>query len=75
MRAESMGGGGLEDIRFLKPVRPGERLTARVRVLEARPSQTRPERGTTVWEGELVDEAHEPVLRMRGLAFFRRRAV
>jgi acyl dehydratase len=73
-RAASMGGGGLEGIRFRKPVRPGHRLRERVRVLEARPSTTRPERGTTLWEGVLVDDAGEIVLEMRGRAFFRRRA-
>ena len=75
LHAASMGGGGFEDIRFLKPVRPGERLRARVRVVEARTSQSKPERGITLWEGVLVDDGEEPVLRLRGRAFFRRRSV
>jgi acyl dehydratase len=73
MRAASMGGGGLENIRMFKPVRPDERLRARVRVIEATPSKTRPERGTTLWEGVLVDDGGDVVFTMRGRAFFRRR--
>jgi acyl dehydratase len=73
LRAASMGGGGMEGIRFLKPVHAGERLRARVRVVESIRSRSRPERGTTLWEGVFVDDAGDDVLRMRGRSFFRRR--
>ena len=72
-RAASMGGGAMEDIRFLKPVRPGMRLHAEVTVLEATPSKTRPERGTSYWRGTFVDDDGHEVLVMHGRAFFRRR--
>jgi acyl dehydratase len=74
-RAASMGGGSMEDIRFLEPVRPGRRLHARVTVLEATPSKTRPERGTSYWRGTFVDDDGAEVLVMHGRAFFRRRDV
>jgi acyl dehydratase len=70
-----MGGGSMEDIRFLEPVRPGRRLHARVTVLEATPSKTRPERGTSYWRGTFVDDDGAEVLVMHGRAFFRRRDV
>ncbi|MBI1206942.1 MAG: acyl dehydratase [Azospirillum sp.] len=41
----SMGGGGGDDLRWLRPVRPGDTLRVRVEVLERIPSR-RPDRGT-----------------------------
>lgn len=73
LHAASMGGGAMEDIRFLEPIRPGMRLRARVAVLEATPSKTRPERGTVLWRGTFVDDTGADVLVMHGRAFFRRR--
>jgi acyl dehydratase len=73
IRAASMGGGAMEDIRFLQPIRPGDRLRAKVKVLEATLSKTREERGTSYWEGTFENDAGDVVLSMRGRAFFRRR--
>jgi acyl dehydratase len=72
-RSASMGGPGIEEIRFLKPVRPGERLRGQLRIAETRPSSKRAERGTIFFEGELLDDGDEPVLRMVGRAFVERR--
>src|SRR5215831_6245251 len=41
----SMGSPGVEEIRYLAPVRPGDHLTLRVEVLAERPSRSRPEMG------------------------------
>jgi acyl dehydratase len=41
----SMGSPGVDEVRWLRPVRPDDRLTLRVSVQEARVSQSRPERG------------------------------
>jgi acyl dehydratase len=72
--AASMGGGGFDDVRFPAPARAGEPLLARVRVLEAIPSRTRPDRGTSLWQGTFEDAGGRVVLSLRGLAFFRRRS-
>lgn len=40
-----MGSPGLDEVRWLKPVKPGDELTASYTVLDARPSQSRPEMG------------------------------
>ena len=48
----SMGSPGVEQIRWLHPVRPDDTLTARIRVLEKQPSQSRPERGRHEHVGE-----------------------
>ncbi len=41
----SLGSPGVDEVRWLRPVRPGDELSARVTVVEARPSQSKPDRG------------------------------
>ena len=41
-------GVGVDNLRYLKPVRAGDRLRARAEVLETRPSSSNPERGYLV---------------------------
>ncbi len=43
--ASSLPSPGIDELRWLRPVRPGDRLTVRVTVLEANRSRTRPDRG------------------------------
>jgi acyl dehydratase len=69
----SMGSPGVEQIRWLVPVRPGDVLRGRVTVLETAPSQTRPDRGTLITESEMVNQRDEVVMTMRGRGFVARR--
>lgn len=41
----SMGGPGIDELRFLAPVRPGDTISTTVEVLSARPSKSKPDRG------------------------------
>jgi len=68
----SMGSPGLEDIRWLAPVRPGDVLQATVEVVETRPSATRADRGTVImrWEAKVAGTV---VFRMTGRGLFGRR--
>lgn len=43
--ASSLGSPGVDELRWLLPVRPGDALTLTTTVLEARPSRSRPDRG------------------------------
>jgi acyl dehydratase len=70
----SMGSPGVEQLRWLVPVRPGDVLRGRVTVLETAPSQTRPDRGTLITESQLVNQRDEIVMTMRGRGFVARRA-
>ena len=45
LNSSSMGANAVEEVQWLKPVRPGDALTLRVTVLETRASQSRPEMG------------------------------
>jgi len=72
-RAASMGSPGLDELRWLKPVRPGDTLSASLTVLDASPSTHRPDRGTIHFRGEMRDEEGEVALRMTGRGYFARR--
>ena len=72
-RAASMGSPGLEEIKWHRPVRPGDVLHGRVTVLEATPSATRPGRGTVRIQGEVVNQEGEVATSVRGRTFFARR--
>ncbi|HVM16551.1 MAG TPA: MaoC family dehydratase [Gaiellaceae bacterium] len=69
----SVGSPGVEELRWLHPVRPGDVLTGRVRVVETRESQRNPTRGTVITESEAINQDGEVVMRMRARGFFARR--
>ncbi len=69
----SMGAPGVEELRWLVPVRPGDTLTARSRVLDMWPSERNPRRGTIYSEHEFVNQRAEVVMRMRVRGYIGRR--
>jgi acyl dehydratase len=71
--ANSMGSPGVDGIEWLQPVRPGDRLSGRVTVLEATPSRSRPDRGTIKTLGEMINQRGERVMTIRATGFFGRR--
>ena len=60
-REASMGSPGMDKVRWLRPVRPGDELRARCTVLESRPSSSRPDRGRTVIRTEILNQKDELV--------------
>jgi acyl dehydratase len=58
---DAQGSPGVENIRFRKPVRAGDRLSARYTVLVAEPSASRPTLGKVMGRTELVDDAGDVV--------------
>lgn len=69
------GSPGVDEIRYARPVRPGDRLTARLTVLGAVPSLSRAGTGVVKPKCELVDEGGEVVFSMILHSIFRRRPV
>lgn len=64
-RSASMGSPGLDEVRWLAPVRPGQRLEGRVTIGTLKASRSRPDRGFVTLHGELVDiETGTAVYRM-----------
>ena len=71
--AASMGSPGIEELRWLAPVRPGDTLTGRLTVLETTPSERRPDRGTVRIRGEMVNQDGVTVMSMTSRGHFGRR--
>jgi acyl dehydratase len=69
----SLGAGGLDELRWLKPVRPGDTLRGRLTVLGTKPSTRHPERGLLTCVGELFNQNGERVLMIRWSAMVGRR--
>ena len=64
---------GVDEVRWLLPVRPGDVLSIRVTVLEARRSRSKPDRGLVRSGVEVLNQRREAVMTMTGLNFIRRR--
>ena len=58
----SLGSPGLGSIRWKLPVRPGDVLRVRARVLDNRRSQSKPDRGTVTLEVEVLNQRDEVVM-------------
>lgn len=69
----SQGSPGVEELRWLAPVRPGDTLTGRLEVLEAVPSARRPDRGTVRIRAEMVNQDGVTVMSMTSRGHFGRR--
>lgn len=73
-RVASMGSPGVDELRWLRPVRPGDRLRVRVTVLEVRRSQTKPDRGAVLSLDEVVNQDDEVVMSVKGWGLYRTRS-
>jgi acyl dehydratase len=71
--SSSMGSPGLENIRWMKPVFPGDTLTLTHRVTESRPLNSKPDIGLVRAIWEMHNQRGEQVLHMEGYGMFRRR--
>lgn len=69
----SLGSPGSDEVRWLKPVRPGDTLRARFTVVEAIPSRSKPDRGVVKTFTEMLNQHGEVVMTMRGMGMFGRR--
>jgi acyl dehydratase len=67
----SMGSPGIDELRWLKPVRPGDRLRLKVTVVESRRSQSKPDRGMIQLLQEMTNQDDETVMTIRGWGMYR----
>ena len=70
-RAASLGSPGVQDIRWLKPVRAGDTLRLRMTVKENRRSQSKPDRGVVLHYWETFNQLDELVMTMQGFGMFK----
>jgi acyl dehydratase len=71
----SMGSPGVDEVRYLAPVRAGDSLTLRVEVIGARPSRSRPEMGLVVLRSQMINARCVPALEMTATLMLGRRSV
>ena len=64
---------GIDELRWLKPVRPGDTLSVRVTVVKAVPSRSKPDRGAVTSLIEVYNQAGETVMTLKPVNFIARR--
>ena len=72
-RSASLGSPGLDNIRWLVPVRAGDTITYRRVIMAARASDSKPGVGLLQSRSEAVNQRGETVMTMEGWGMFRRR--
>jgi acyl dehydratase len=73
LESSSLGSPGLENLRWLKPVYPGDTLCMRTTVLDARSMKSRPGIGLVLTQWQMFNQHGEAVLSMEGWGMFRKR--
>jgi len=69
----SFGSPGIDELRWLRPVRPGDTLRTIARVIETRPSASKPDRGLIRWGFRICNQRDEDVLTLASTIFIARR--
>jgi acyl dehydratase len=66
----SLGSPGVNELRWLKPVRPGDELSIRVTIREARRSRSKPDRGSVSNFVEVMNQNREVVMTMQSVGMY-----
>ncbi len=73
LNSASMGAPGVDEVRWLAPLRPGRQITLRTTVLETRASSSRPEMGFVKMLFEVIDDAGVTVMALTSSLIMGRR--
>jgi len=65
----SLGSPGVDELRWLKPVRPGDRISIRVTIRETRRSTSKPDRGLVHSFIEVLNQDRDVVMSMKAVNF------
>lgn len=68
-----LGSPGIDELRWLKPVYPGDTLFVRGKIIETRPSQSKPQMGSFRTETTVTNQDGVPVMRFTSIVLIRRR--
>lgn len=71
----SLGSPGIDELRWVRPVRPGDRIKVRVTVLQVRRSASKPGRGLMQLQQEVVNQHGEIVMTVRGWGLYKARGI
>ncbi|MBP6817821.1 MAG: MaoC family dehydratase [Ferrovibrio sp.] len=69
----NLGSPGMEDLRWLKPLRPGDTIRVEAEVMEVKPSQSKPDRGIVVMRHDTFNQRGELILTVTCLHRLKRR--
>lgn len=70
-RVASLASPGIDELRWVRPVRPGDTLSLRTTVKEARLSRSKPDRGLVRTAIEVLDQHGDTVLTMTAINILR----
>ena len=73
LRVHGMGSPGMDELRWLGPVRPGDTLSAKFLIEDARASKSKPDRGIVMTAGEVRNQNGDLVLTLKSPLMVRRR--
>ena len=65
----SLGSPGVDELRWKKPVRPGDILSLRVTVMETKRSRSKPDRGVLTSFIEVINQKQNVVMSMKAVNF------
>jgi acyl dehydratase len=68
-----MGSPGMDEVRWLRPVRPGDALCATSTVLDTVPSRSKPDRGVVRLRSEVLNQDDQVVMTLVALCLLGRR--
>lgn len=68
-RTATLGSPGIDTLRWLRPLRPGDTLHLRAIVSAVRPSESKPDRGVVALHLEAYNQRGEVLLSMEGVNF------
>ncbi|WP_416899001.1 MAG: MaoC family dehydratase [Minwuia sp.] len=71
--AYSMGSPGFDDLKWLKPLFPGDSIRVRSTCIDKTPSRSKADRGSAVWKTEVVNQKDEVVLSANLIGIYRKR--
>ena len=74
-RSSSLGSPGMENLKWLKPVYPGDVLRLEQTIVASRPMASRPDVGLVRSHWSMFNQHGDKVLHMEGYGMFRRREV
>ena len=69
-----MGSPGIDEVRWIRPVRAGDVLTMKARVLNARESKSRPDIGLVEFHFDIFNQKGETVMTQKNWIMFGKRA-
>jgi acyl dehydratase len=72
-RSASQGSPGISEVNWLKPVRPGDRLSVRRTTTSARPSKSKPELGIVDFSFEVLNQLGEVTMNQKNIMLIKRR--